>query len=178
MTRTNVFDSHKRDKWLRFSQELSPETNPEVIRLMGQLRMVSHSLYVSSEQNLSESGLSYAQYRILVSLLYNEMIEGNPTLNPSEISHMQGTSRNTVSALIRSLEEAALIVRELDADDRRKFNIRLTDAGRDLVREHSAEHFHLLDQVFTVLAPDEMETLTSLLERISEAIYNVRAVMA
>ena len=129
MTRTNVFDSHKRDKWLRFSQELSPETNPEVIRLMGQLRMVSHSLYVSSEQNLSESGLSYAQYRILVSLLYNEMIEGNPTLNPSEISHMQGTSRNTVSALIRSLEEAALIVRELDADDRRKFNIRLTDAG-------------------------------------------------
>ena len=38
------------------------------------------------------------------------------------------------------------------------------------MREHSAEHFHLLDQVFAVLAPDEMETLTSLLERISEAI--------
>jgi DNA-binding MarR family transcriptional regulator len=178
MTRTNVFDSHKRDKWLRFSQELSPETNPEVIRLMGQLRMVSHSLYVSSEQNLSASGLSYAQFRILVSLLYNELIEGSSALNPSEISRIQGTSRNTISSLIRSLEDAALIERELDADDRRKFNIRLTDVGRNLVREHSAEHFHLLDQVFDILAPEEMETLTSLLERISEAIYNVRATTA
>lgn len=173
MAQTNVFDSDRRDKWVQFSQSLSPETNPDVIRLMGQLRMVAHRLYLMSEQGLSDADLSYAQFRLLVSLLYSEMIDQRRALNPSEISRMQGTSRNTISALIRSLEESGFIERALDPDDRRKFNIRLTDAGRNVVKTHSAEHFHLLDTVFTILDPREIETLTQLLERVGQALFAV-----
>lgn len=165
-----TFDSQKKDKWLHFIQQLSPATDPRKIRLMGQLRMVSHALYQVSEESLDAANLSYAQFRLLMGLYYGEQMEHCPAQTPSEISRSQGTSPNTISALIRQLEENGLVARALDPLDRRKFNIGITEAGRSVVQTHAQSHLGSLDAAMAALDAAEIETLSRLLDKLSQAI--------
>ncbi|MFN2172182.1 MAG: MarR family winged helix-turn-helix transcriptional regulator, partial [Candidatus Promineifilaceae bacterium] len=74
------------------------------------------------------------------------------------------------STLIRDLEEEGLIERTLDPNDRRRFNIRLTEDGRNIIREHSAAHFRIVASCFETLTPDEQQELSDLLAKIGRRI--------
>lgn len=163
-------DPDKRQKWMAFVQNLSPNIDPHAVRLMDELRMVSHTMYQIGESSLAVTGLSYAQYRILLGLYFAEKMENRGELNPSEISNRQGTSRNTISALIRSLEEEGLVERHLDREDRRKFNICLTAAGRQKVSENASRHMDVVAGCFEALTTAEQETMSQLLAKLSQHI--------
>jgi DNA-binding MarR family transcriptional regulator len=160
------FSKESYEKWRVFLRELTPEIDAQSMRLMEQMRLVAHSLAQIGETSVNEAGLSYAKYRLLMGLLFSEEAEGRPELNPSEISERQGTSRNTISALIRDLEEEGLIARTLDPDDRRRFNICLTENGRSLVRDHASRHLHMISQCFSSLTAQEERQLGELLAKI------------
>lgn len=162
-------DHPKREQFMQFIRLLSPNSDPRVFELMGLMRSVAHALYQLGEESLDETGLSVAQYRILTHLLFSEQMEDRPSLNPSELSERHGTSRNTVSALIRSLEDGQLIVRALDVQDRRKFNICLTPAGRELVQDNARRHFNAIDAAFNALSADEITTFIKLLQKLGSA---------
>lgn len=165
------FDQEKHQKWLNAVQSMAPEVNPHAVRLMDEIRVIAHILYQIGELSLSNSGLSYAKYRLLMGLFFHEKFEGQGEMNPSEISDHQGTSRNTISALIRDLEEDGLLERSLDRQDRRRFNIRLTEEGRRLVHEHVRNHFRTVAACFDVLERDEQETLSRLLAKLSSSVF-------
>jgi DNA-binding MarR family transcriptional regulator len=154
----------------RFFEQISPQTDPELVHLLGLLRTVSHALYRIGESRLEPVNLSYAQYRVLMALLYSEQMEGQPSLNPSEISRLHGTSRNTISALIRSLEAAGLVERRLDLGDRRKFNICLTARGRDIVEQQTDQLFAAMAQAFTVLDGEERAIFGRLLTKLATTL--------
>lgn len=173
MTRKHpTFDAQKHAQWLGFIQYLSPDSNPALIRLMAQLRLLAHALSLTSEESLRDSGLSPAQYRLLMGLLFYEHVEGRPALNPSEISRMQGTSRNTISALIRALEDDGYVRRTLDPQDRRKFNIELTDGGRAVVHNHAPRHFSTLEAAFAGLSAADADQLSALFDKIGAGILH------
>lgn len=157
-----------RSQWLEFVQAMHPDIDPRAVRLMDEMRLAAHALYQVGEHSLIDTGLSYAQYRILVSLLFCEWTGDQTGLNPSEISAHQGTSRNTISALIRTLEEDGLIERRLDQEDRRRFNIRLTETGRRKVLDHANHHMQITNQIFAVLSEEEQEILSKLLHAINQ----------
>ncbi len=157
-------NKEQRNSWGEFLRELHGSSDPGAARLMDDFRQVAHRLYQMSESNLESSGLSYAQFRVLMSLRYCEWAGDCDGLNPSEISDQQGTSRNTISALIRSLEEGGLVERHLDEVDRRRFNIRLTDTGRRMVSDHAARHVQLVNDLFAVLDEDDIETFSRILQ--------------
>ena len=162
-------DNQKREKWLAFVQTLNPDVDPQSTRLLDEMRLVGRALHHIGEHSLDAAGLSFAQYRLLMDLLYCEQVEGrNDGLNPSEISERQGTSRNTISSLIRNLEDEALITRQLDPNDRRKFNIFLTTAGKELVMDHARSHFRVIASCFSILSPDEQTSLSALLLKIGQ----------
>jgi DNA-binding MarR family transcriptional regulator len=160
-------DEEKRRRWVTFIQTLDPTIDPQAIRLMDEFRIASKSIYHMGESSVDTAGRSFAQYRILMHLLFAEQIGGKECLNPSELSERQGTSRNTVSALIRSLEEDGLIERTLDPDDRRKFNIKLTGNGRSLVTDHARQHFQTIGHCFGTLSSAEQTTLSQLLTKLN-----------
>lgn len=162
------FSEAQRRQWSAFMRASHPEINAQAAQLMDDFRLVSHQIYRLSDMNLEESGLSYAQYRVLMSLRFNEWTGQCDGLNPSEISAKQGTSRNTISSLIRSLEENGLIARQLDMNDRRRFNIHLSEAGREKMIEQSNDHIELINQLFAVLSTEEMEVLSTLLQKLSQ----------
>lgn len=139
--------------------------------LMDQMRHIAHALYQIGELSVTNTGLSYAKYRLLIGLFLHEQLEGCGEMNPSEISAQQGTSRNTISALIRDLEEEGLLQRSLDRQDRRKFNIRLSAEGHRLVRDHVANHFRTVAACFDALDEDEQETLSDLLTKLGSNVF-------
>lgn len=169
-----ALDLDRREKWLALMQELNSDVDPQTVRLLERLRMVSHALYQLGEQSLETAGLSYARFRLLMNLYKSEELDGRSELNPSEISDRQGISRNTVSTLIRDLEEEGLIERRLDPHDRRRFNIRLTENGRDLVRQHSADHFRAVARCFEALTPTDQQALGDLLNTLGANIEATR----
>lgn len=167
MSKRRWHSDERREKWLAFMETLDSDVDPKTVRLMDQLRLVSHELYQVGEQSLANAGLSLPQYRILMMLTFHEQVDQCPALNPSEISERQGTNRNTISALIRSLEDNGYVKRNLDQIDRRKFNISLTDAGRALVHEHARRHLQTIAACFGALTTAEQETLARLLNKVS-----------
>ena len=167
-------DKERRQKWMQFMQEFYPQVDPKTIRLMDELGFVARSMYHIREQSVDEAGLSFAQYRVLMHLFFAEQMSDRSELNPSEISDRQGVSRNTMSSFIRSLEEGGLVERTLDPDDRRRFNIGLTDGGRKIVSQYTRDHLETIDHCFSALTPDEQETLFGLLQKLGAHITAVR----
>jgi DNA-binding MarR family transcriptional regulator len=169
-----LHDKKKQEKWVNFVQSLSPDIAPEAVRLMDEVRILSRAIHHVGEQSLDEAGLSYAQYRVLMHLFFAEQMGDRGELNPSEISHRQGVSRNTMSSLIRNLEDEGLVERRLDPHDRRRFNISLSKKGRSLVTDYARQHLVTIGNCFTVLTPDEQETLSGLLRKVGMHVIAVR----
>jgi DNA-binding MarR family transcriptional regulator len=171
----SVFDEKRREKWLQFVLSLNPNTNPRAVQLMDEMWRVSHTLHQIREKSVTDAGISYAKYRILMNLMFCEQVEDRDRLNPSEISRRQGTSRNTISALIRDLEDEGLIERHLDEKDRRKFNIQLTEDGRTRVHDHMRYHFRAVANCFNALTDEEQDTLSHLLHKVNESVRAAQA---
>lgn len=167
-------DKQRREKWLTFVESLNPNIEPTAVRLMDELGYVSRNIYHVSEQALEAAGLSFAQYRVLMHLFFAEQMGDRGELNPSEISERQGVSRNTMSAFIRNLEDEGLVARSLDPNDRRRFNIRLTENGRSLVIKHARHHLETIGQCFHALTIEEQETMIRLLRKVSVQVTAVR----
>lgn len=155
-------------------QNFHADIDPKTIRLMDELGYVSRSIYHMREQSVDEVGRSFAQYRVLMHLFFAEQMGDRSQLNPSEISDRQGVSRNTMSSFIRDLEKDGLIERDLDPDDRRRFNISLTDSGRALVSQHTRNHLKTIEHCFSALTPEEQETLLQLLQKLGAHVTAVR----
>lgn len=169
-----LHDKQKREKWVSFVQSLGPNVDPRALRLMDEMIHVSRAIYHVGGQSLDEAGLSFAQYRVLMHLFFAEGMGDQSELNPSEISMRQGVSRNTMSALIRNLEEEGLVERRLDAEDRRRFNISLTPAGRELVSQYARQHLEATGHCFSALTNEEQETLFQLLTKVGQHVTAVR----
>lgn len=167
-------DQQRREKWMNFIRSLNPDIDPHAVRLMDNMFFVSRLIHHRGESGLNEAGMSLAQYRILMHLFFAENMGERGELNPSEISERQGVSRNTISSLIRNLEDEGLIARRLDQQDRRKFNISLTEDGRSLVSQYAREHFGRVSQCFSSLTETEQETLSQLLTKIRVHVTAVR----
>lgn len=151
-----------------------PDISSQTIRLMDELGFVSRTIHHMREQSVEDAGLSFAQYRVLMHLFFAEKMDQCAELNPSEISDRQGVSRNTMSSFIRNLEEEGLVERRLDPNDRRRFNISLTDSGRTLIKQHTHDHLQSLDACFSALSPDEQATLLDLLHKLGTHVIAVR----
>ena len=166
-------NKQKREKWREFVHSLNPEIDPDTVRLMDRYFLVSHGLRRVGENSLSSSGLSFAKYRLLLELMHSQKMDGISELNPSEISRRQGTSRNTISSLVRDLENDGLVDRRLDPNDKRRFKIRLTKAGHETVSRYAADHLKVVASCFEGLASEEKDHLRVLLVKLSDQVTEI-----
>ncbi|HEY53893.1 MAG TPA: MarR family transcriptional regulator [Caldilineae bacterium] len=133
--------------------------------LMRQIKMLSHLYGMLISSHMRDAQLSGSRWRLLLHLHMAEQME-QASLSPTELSRMQHVTKNTISSLLRSLEEQGLIERTLDPKDRRQFKIRLTDEGRELIRKSTPEHVVYLNQLARDLTPDEVTQLGELLHKL------------
>ncbi len=156
--------------FLQFIREVSPEADPTSVVLFGQIMRANNLLVRAAERNLGHAGLTWAKFRLLMNLHRVEVHGHSEGMQPSELSDLQGISRNTVSALIASLENDGLISRELHGTDHRRFVIRLTPEGRRLLKTKLGGQFKFVSGCFDEFSPQERQTLADLLTRFNESL--------
>lgn len=91
--------------------------------------MLSNRIGKAFAQELDKFGLGVAEWRVLLTLALYEYASGR------EISNRWAMDKMAVSRAISRLEEQKLLERRQSNRDKRAYNLRLTDAGRELYNE-------------------------------------------
>ena len=121
---------------------------------------VSARINHRAEQLLKEYGLTGTQYNVL-RILYGAGEEGRcgTDIGARLISPVPDVTR-----LLDRMEEAAMIARQRDPDNRRFVTATLTDLGRERLAESTGPLLELHREQMTVLEPDQLEQMLEWLE--------------
>ena len=137
-----------------------PELDPSPIGVIGRISRLARELEQRLEPVYREHGLEPGWHDVLATLRRT----GPPyQLRPSDFAgQLMLTSSGTTKRLDR-LEQAGLITRAPDPDDRRGTLITLTAAGHELIDAVTEAHLDNERELLGALADDEQHLLADLL---------------
>jgi DNA-binding MarR family transcriptional regulator len=137
-----------------------PELDPSPIGVIGRISRLARELEQRLEPVYREHGLEPGWHDVLATLRRT----GPPyQLRPSEFAgQLMLTSSGTTKRLDR-LEQAGLITRAPDPDDRRGTLITLTEAGHRLIDAVTEAHLDNERELLGALTADEQHRLADLL---------------
>ena len=140
-----------------------PELDPSPIGVIGRISRLARELELRLEPVYAEHGLEPGWYDVLATLRRT----GPPyRLRPSDFTGaLMLTSSGTTKRLDR-LEQAGLIMRGPDPQDRRGTLITLTAAGRRLVDRTTAAHLDNERRLLAGLSDAERSRLAELLRKL------------
>lgn len=92
---------------------------------------------------------------------------------PSDLAADAGLDLSTVSRHIRALDEAGLVAREPDPDDRRSFRLSLTPKGADLMVEALRRREQSVERALTGWNDDDVNDLHRLLGRLADDLERI-----
>lgn len=140
------------------------------VELAGLVHAVTHLYDYAVSQGAEGPELSGPRWALLLVLMAHERFGKEHWMTPTTLSRFQGVSKNTISSLLRGLEEQGYIERTLDAEDLRVFHIRLTEAGREVAQRLAPQRVAYLDRLASDLSGEEREQLVSLLEKLHRSV--------
>ncbi len=114
-----------------------------------------------------QEGISRHHLEIL-KLLYDEGM-----LHLAEIADLLFISKSQMTRLIDELIDLGMIVRQPNAQDRRKSNIILADEGKFVVEEFRAKVAESIKTWLSSLNDDELEELSDSLKRLQDIIFKL-----
>ncbi len=116
--------------------------------------------------------LSGPRMGILLRLLVEEEV-GNPNgINPTTLSQFQKVKKNTISSLLRGLEESGYIERTPDPNDKRGYFIRISEEGHKKVDSVWPKRLKLMTDLSSDLTDEELDQLIFLLKKLQTSIQN------
>ncbi|MEE6165472.1 MarR family winged helix-turn-helix transcriptional regulator [Mycolicibacterium sp. 120322] len=154
MTPRKVRGTSRKQEWLTPKQQRA-----WVAYMRVQLRMS----YEMNRQLQAESGLSLADYDVLVALS-GDRDEG---MRISDLAAQIGWERSRLSHQLRRMEERGLTERRTGAADGRTTNVVLTASGRRAIDDAAPGHVDLVRRLFFDPLPENLlAPFTAALERI------------
>jgi MarR family transcriptional regulator, 2-MHQ and catechol-resistance regulon repressor len=151
--------------WLRLSAlvaALEPQS-PEVDCYF-RLRRVNRLLESMVTDNFTGFRVRPAYYTVLHAL------RGGQTLSPTELRSHVLRGRSNMTTLLDRMERDGLVLRQPDPGDRRKYSMRLTAVGEELIAQAHPQHMEWIHQIMSTLSPKEISQLQALLERLWEGL--------
>jgi DNA-binding MarR family transcriptional regulator len=140
------------------------------VELFTSLARVAQLSETLDSLRFDEEDVSLPRWRLLLHLFIAEQMGNTAGITPTELSHFRQVSKNTISALLRGLEEQGLIQREMDPKDLRLFRIHLTQAGRQIIHDTAPQRIDGLHQMLSDLSGDEIVQLTLLLNKLRSSL--------
>ena len=141
------------------------------VELVRDIRMLANMYETIISGEMRQDKLSGPRWRLLLDLYVAEQ-SGQPWLSPTAMSKNLNVTKNTISSHLRSLENQGLIQRTLDSEDRRQFQIRISDEGRALIRDSTPQHIAFLNQLASDLDTAEIAQLRQLLQKLFTSLVN------
>jgi len=144
---------------------MSTDTNPaapELSTAASDLRMATFRLARRLRSQRAVDTMSDGQFAVLAAL----SVHGQHTLG--ELADRERVSAPSMNRTVNGLEESGYLTRTADADDRRKVNIALTDAGRAVVDETVRRRDSWLEQALSELTDEQRDLLSAAAELMRE----------
>lgn len=121
-----------------------------------------------NEKAAKSSNLTLNQYYILNQLTHTDF------LNPSEIAEKLYCDRPTATVIIDNLKKYGFIKKEKDAQDGKRIQVKITDAGRKQVAQAKRNFEKLVDfDPLACFSPEEKQTFEELLIRLHQHIKSI-----
>jgi DNA-binding MarR family transcriptional regulator len=139
-----------------------PGLDPAPLEVVGRVIVIAQYLERSVEGALEPFGLSLGQFDILATLR-RQGPEGKMT--PTHLMKSVMLSSGGMTNRIDRMEQAGLIRREVDPDDRRGVVVGLTKKGRQLIERAAAVRFAEAEESLPPLTNGERGELASMLRR-------------
>ena len=149
---------------------LGEGVDPSGIELVRLIHMVGNLYANEAENRIHGVAMSGSRWRLLLRLFMEERLGRTEGLAPGYLSRCQSVSKNTISVLLRGLEGHGWVERTLDPEDRRVFRIRLTPAGRELIRTSAPERLAHLNTLVDDLTVEERGQLIRLLSKLHRSL--------
>ena len=98
------------------------------------------------------------------------LIRNTPYSSPKDIGEALYLSSSAMTQLIQRLNDAELVTRGSNPEDRRALTLSLTKNGEAILQEFGAKNAEKYYAIFDTLSNEELQTLTSLLTKLQGAI--------
>ena len=118
-----------------------------------ELRMATFRLARRLRAERAIDAMSDGQFAVLAAL----KVYGPHTLG--ELADRERVSSPSMNRTVNCLEESGYLARTPDIDDRRKVNVSLTDAGREVVDETVRRRDAWLEEALAALTPQQRHLL-------------------
>lgn len=151
------------DKILVQWQRERPDLDVSPMGIIGRMGRLAKHLERTIQETFSEFGLTVGEFDVLAALRRS----GQPyQLSPTELFNTLMVSSGTMTHRLDRLEQANLVKRNPDLNDRRGMRIELTDKGFNLIERAVEAHIVNEHRVISVLEEPEREVLAQLLRKL------------
>ncbi|MGG5821494.1 MarR family winged helix-turn-helix transcriptional regulator [Falsiroseomonas sp. HW251] len=127
------------------------------------LRLAQQNAFDSFHRAMAPLGLTPGRLAVLL------LLEGQPDMRQAALAEALRIKPPNVAVLLATLENDGLIKRSEDAQNRRANVLRLTPAGRALLKRARVQEALVEDEICAGLEPAERAALVSALRRIARA---------
>jgi DNA-binding MarR family transcriptional regulator len=141
----------------------APDLAPLADRLGFWLRLAQQSAFDAFHRGMSPLGLTPGRLAVLL------LLEANPEMRQSALAEALRVKPPNLAVLLAGLETDGLVLRVEDAQNRRANLLRLTPAGRALVKRARAVETAVEEEIYAGLDPDGRAALIAALRRIARA---------
>ncbi len=148
------------DKIVEQWQHERPDLDPSPMGVIGRVARLKKHLDRSILETVSEFGLNLGEFDVLATLRRSGQLPPKDLLNSLMISS------GTITHRIDRLEEAKLVKRIPDPNDRRGTLITLTDKGLILIEQAVEAHVANAHRIVRVLDESERKSLVGLLRKL------------
>lgn len=140
-----------------------PDLDFTPLALVGRLLRVTHLLDGELREGVAPHGLQPGWFDLLVALRR----AGSPyELNPTELMRSTLLSSGGMTKRLDRLEEAGLVERRPDPDDRRGTLVRLTRRGRTVIDRALEAHLANEERLLRSLSGDDRRALDGVLRKL------------
>ena len=122
----------------------------------------AHALRKAFDRLAVGLGVTRAQWKVLFKL------SRKPGLRQVELADMLELEPITLCRIVDRLEEAGLVERTRDPDDRRAWRLHVTAKAQPLIEKLHAVGAELVDQAFAGIDPTDIETARKVLAQARE----------
>ncbi|MEN8006206.1 MAG: MarR family transcriptional regulator [Candidatus Krumholzibacteriota bacterium] len=112
-----------------------------------------------------EAPLTEAEFNLLMVLHHS-----SDSLSQKDLSERLLVDKSNITGLIDRLQKSGYIMRNPVPNDRRRYDITLTEAGRKLITRADPVYHRLVDQVMDGLSERECRTLVSLTRKVRQGL--------
>ncbi|HEY1978019.1 MAG TPA: MarR family transcriptional regulator [Candidatus Baltobacteraceae bacterium] len=147
-----------------------PDLDTHAMAVVGRLQRAAAALRPKLDETHGASGLQGETFDVLASLRRS----GAPyQLSPTELYREMMLTSGAMTNRIDRLEEAGLVARRPDPDDRRGTLVRLTAKGKTLIDTATSKHVANEERLLSALNARERQQLNELLRKLLMSLGDV-----